>query len=442
MPSRCRSKVVTRRGATGLMWVCSALAALWPAAARADLELTEKEGWKLSIDGRVNSFLSHTWGTGVPPKMPDYTGIDDTPTKDNEIVSTRVRTGFITSVFGLRLKKELQHEITVTGRVALWMLVASTRAKNDIPPVDARELYVQIDSPAGQLLAGKNLSLFPRGAILINYEYAHNYGLGHPCSPQLVLGGACGHAGHGTTFPGFNAGIIYTTPELGGLALSLGMYDPSTIAVGRYERTPYPRFEGELTFKAGDVFHAFGHGFWQRLERTDTDPMTSEQVDKDVSARGLGGGLGVAIGPVRLGGSGYFGKGMGAYLPVENNPIVVDDEGTLRDSFGYYAQSALVIEGTQISAGVGVTQIKKTDFDPDADELDMSGQPGNPKLLKRQLGVSFGVYQQYGPLVFAAEYFRGEYLWHDYGEIEGTEIVVKRPQQAVNFVNAGVTLHW
>jgi len=437
-----RSNVHTRGGVAILMWVCSALAALWPGTARAEIELTEKKGWTLSIDGRVNSFLSHTWGTGVPPNIPDYTGVDDTPDKDNDIVSTRVRTGFMTSIFGLKLHKKLEDEISVTGRVALWMLVASTRAKNDIPPVDARELYVQIDTPAGSLLAGKNLSLFPRGAILLNYEYAHNYGLGHPCSPQLVLGGACGHAGHGTTFPGFNAGIIYSTPALAGLQLSLGVYDPAIIAVGRYERTPYPRLESELTFRAQDVFHAFAHGFWQRLERTDTDPMTSEQIDKDVSARGVGGGLGLALGPVRLGGSAYIGKGMGAYLPVENNPVVVDDEGTLRDSFGYYAQSALLIRGTQVSAGIGVTQIRKTDFDPDADELDMSGNPGNPRLIKRQLGISFGLYQMFGPLVFAAEYFRGEYTWHDYGEIEGTDIVIKRPQQAVNFVNAGVTLYW
>jgi hypothetical protein len=417
-----------------------ALAALWPQNARAEIELTEKKGWVLSIDGRLNAFLSHTWGTGVPAGMPDYTGIDDTPTADNEIVSTRVRTGFMTSIFGLKLKKELQDEITVTGRVALWMIIG--RPKQDAPLTEPRELYVQIDTVGGSLLAGRNLSLFPRGAILINYEYAHNYGLGHPCSPQFVSGGACGHAGHGTTFPGFNAGIVYTTPTLAGLALSLGLYDPATIAVGRYERTPYPRLEGELTFKAPDYFHAFGHGFWQRLERTDTDPVTSEQVDKDVSARGVGGGLGIAIGPVRLGGSGYFGKGLGAYLPIENNPVVVDDEGTLRDSFGYYAQSALVIKGTQVSVGLGVTQIKKTDFDPDADELDMNGVPGNPRLIKRQLGFSAGLYQMFGPLVFAAEYFRGEYTWHDFGEIEGTEIVVKRPQQAVNFVNAGVTLYW
>jgi hypothetical protein len=442
MVFRPSSKLEIRPHAWGLMWVCAAVCALWPSTARADIELTKKDGWVLSIDGRLNSFLSHAWGSGVPPKMPDYTGIDDTPTKDNDIVSTRIRTGFLTSIFGLKLSKQLQDDIKVTGRVALWMLVASTRAKNDIPPVDARELYVQIDTPAGSLLAGKNLSLFPRGAILLNYEYAHNYGLGHPCSPQLVLGGACGHAGHGTPFPGYNAGIVYTTPNLAGLELSAGLYDPSTIAVGRYERTPLPRLEGELTFKAPSVFHAFGHGFWQTLERTDTDPVTSEQVDEEVNAHGLGGGLGLAIGPVRLGGSAYFGKGLGAYLPVENNPVVVDDEGTLRESFGYYAQSALVIKGTQISAGIGVTQIKKTEFDADADELDMSGVPGNPKLIKRQLGFSLGVYQQYGPLVFAAEYFRGEYQWHDYGEIEGTEIVVKRPQQAVNFVNAGVTLHW
>ena len=126
MQSR-RSKVDTRRVAP-VMWVCLALMALWPANARAEVELTEKKGWKLSIDGRVNSFLSHTWGTGVPANMPDYTGIDDTPTADNDIVSTRVRTGFMTSIFGLKLNKELQEDIQVTGRY-IQTLSAKTRQR-------------------------------------------------------------------------------------------------------------------------------------------------------------------------------------------------------------------------------------------------------------------------------------------------------------------------
>lgn len=421
---------------------CAALLASFSAPARAEIEIAEQQGWTLSTYGRVNTFLGITNGTGVPPNIPDYTGIDDTPTADNRIYSSRIRTGFLTSILGLRLTKELENDIVVTGNVGLWMLVASTRSKSDIPPVDTRELYLKVDTNYGSLLAGRNLSLFPRGAILINHDYGHGFGLGHPCSPQLVLGGACGHAGHGTPFPGFNAGIVLSTPDLAGFIWSVGAYDPSTIPVGRYERTPYPRFESELEFKAEDVFRAFVHGFWQRLSRTDTDPATSTQVDKDENARGLGGGLGVELGPLRLGGSAFTGTGIGAYLPVENNPVVVDDEGTLRDSFGYYVQSALVIKGTQLSAGFGVSEIKKTDFDPDPDVLDMSGQPGNPRLIRQQLGLSLGVYQKYGPLVFAAEYFRGEYTWHDYGVIEGSEIVIKRPQQAVNFVNAGVTLHW
>ena len=72
--------------------------------------------------------------------------------------------------------------------------------------------------------------------------------MGYPCLIENAGGGACGMAAFGAVFPSFEPGFVYTTPPLGGFELSLGIYDPATVANASLTRAPLPRLEAEAAF--------------------------------------------------------------------------------------------------------------------------------------------------------------------------------------------------
>jgi hypothetical protein len=417
---------------------CAALLAARPA--RAEIKIAERNGWVLTTEGRLNSFLSVARGDAIPMNEQNYTGLDDEATPDHTLESARVRTGFIASVLGFDLKSQLSETVSVHGRASLWMLASSQRSEGDEPAVDAREAFFKLEGPFGGFLAGRAMGLFSRGAILGNYELEHAYGLGHPCATKVASVGACGHAGFGVLFPGFHAGLVYNTPVIGGFQLSAGVFDPAALNEGAYRRTPLPRAEAEATLNVARHFRAFAGVLWQPVSRNDTvtDPVTMMNVtqEQNVTATGISYGALVAVGPLAVGGSGYYGKGLGLNTPLEDNPInIISATGELRTQDGYYGAATLTIAETKLAGGVGISRLKRDAADPP--------DTGNVITPKQQVGFSGGVYQGVSKTVFLAlEVFRGITTWFDRGEPMGADLVVVRPRQAVTFVNAGATMVW
>ncbi len=396
--------------------------------ASAEIPLASAKGWELSLDGRLNTFLSVAFGDALPAGEQIWQGFYDYGDENGHLTMSRIRTGFIQNVLGFTLKKQLSNDTTLTGRFAPWVGISQARSKIDYPTVDIREVYFKVDGPWGGVLAGRNLSLFSRGPILLDYEIEHAYGLGSPCAIRTVTGGACGHAGFGILFPGFNAGIVYNTPEIAGFQLSAGMYDPSAIAERSYERTPYPRMEGELTFKVPKYFNASVSGQWQRLGQNATPYL-------EVDALGVSGSVGANLGPVQLGVAGFYGQGGGIYAALEDYPLFADDQGVLRHQRGILALGSVTFGSTKIAGGGGFTQIIKTVNDP-------TGPFTHGNYPKQQTGISAGVYQHINEsLILALEYFRATYSWYDeFDSTDPTMMRVLSPVQTVNLINVGGTV--
>lgn len=416
------------------------MAGVFPARpASAELEIATKDGWRLSTDGRINSFLSIARGDWIPPGEKNFTGLDDEPTSDNKIASARVRTGFLESILAFELNRKINDSLALKGRVGLWMLASSDRTSTVAPAVEAREAFFKIDGDWGGILVGRAMSLFSRGAILLNSDIEHNYGLGSPCATKVVSGGSCGHAGFGVLFPGYHAAFVYNTPSFGGVQVSAGLYDPAWFNEANINRTPVPRVESELTFEAPHrIVTAFVGGLWQRIEQTQPD-SSGNRVDATLDAYGVNAGVGVNVGPLQLGFTGYTGQGLGMYVPVENNPqnFTPGTNGLpgLRGEYGYYGAAALVFNGTKLAAGAGLSGARSDPGDPPDTQ--------NNTVLKQQLGYSAGIYQTvFHHVTFAAEYFRAEWTWFDRGNATADGIVVVRPHQTVHFINVGATLVW
>jgi hypothetical protein len=427
----------------------------WQQRAYGEVVLVQSGGWTATTDGRVNSFISTDWGNGIPESSPDYVGTvtrDRTHDVAGNIAGTRIRNGFLSSILAFELSNQVTQNLKATARVGLWMNISSGRTKNNTGPVDPRELYAKLEGPWGSFLGGSQLGLFGRGGILVDYEIAHAYGLGYPCQIEDSSGGACGMAGFGAMFPGYEPGFVYTTPNLHGFELAVGVYDPATVGLGQLNRAPLPRVEAEATFAFRDKLRVFASGFWQVLEGTISNPdevmrPTVPLIDIHSTAMGGQAGLMVKLGPLMVGGAGFAGQGMSPMMAIDENQASFSPAlGTPRKSYGGFGLASITSEALRLklAGGAGLFHLKKAPDDADAFT---DGVPGNPQLLKQNVGYTVGLYQWTGPIRFALEYFRAQHTLYEYGTLADSNDpnstkFVHQPRQAVNFVNAGMTVAW
>ena len=443
-----RSKSLVKRSRLSRWFSVGAIASLAaaavlvvPKAAHAQLPSPEAlpiasvKGWDVTLDGRFSTFLSFAHGDQEPGNnsYPQWQGFYDAPDSSGKINDTRLRSGFVSNLLGWGLHRQVNKDYALSGRFAIWGNISQKRDKTLEPDVDLREMYLKVDGPWGSVLAGRNLGLFGRGGINLDYDIEHGYGLGSPCmiinrEPSQGPIGACGHVGFGILFPAFNAQITYNTPELAGFQLSAGLFDPATVQENNYTRTPLPRVEGELSFKAAKVFHAEVSGSWQRIGHGD-------QTSLNVDSIGVAAAAGVNLGPVQLGVAGFTGQGLGIWVALENYPVFADQSHVLRKQKGGLAMAALNFGHTKIAAGVGETVITPTVND------DFTGAAMTPNFPNKQLGYSAGIYQGLlDDLVLGLDFFSANTTWNPALVPNNPMAPPFTPKQTVDFVNLGATL--
>jgi hypothetical protein len=266
--------------------------------------------------------------------------------------------------------------------------------------------------------------------VEIDFNYGHGFGMGYPCNIDGVYAG-CGMIGFGVLFPFFASGMLYTTPSLGGFTLAVGAYDPVILA-GKWERVGLPRLEAEAAFtgllgRLG-MFKLFSSALWERLGANAQPNDTRAIARKNVDAYGVAGGARLELGPVRLGVSAHYGKGLGFYYALENSesafftPVDSADprDGDLRTFRGFYGQAMLVLGKVDVAGGVGASQLIPLAYD-DTTML---------HLPRQNLGFNGGLFIHLTPYVtLGFDVFRGQFTWW------GTTA-----HQNVTFVNSGITI--
>ena len=436
---------------------------LWTQTAHAEVTLIEKDGWSFFTDGRINAFISTGFGDDFPAGTPNPGGPphavvggsalgaagQNTQQDDasNKYFAMRVRNGFVGSITGFGVRRNVTPTTVAKSYIALWGHIESfNRDQTNPNQFDVREGYANFDGPWGSFTAGRALGLFGRISTEINFMYGHNYGLGYPCGDDQ--GPTCGHIGTGVMFPGFAAGMLYSSPSFGGLKLHLGVYDPVRL-LGAWNRAPIARPEGAITFEQkispSVNFKVAAEGMIQRVARAgDVEGQPGKQVDITDTVWGASGGGRLEAGPVRFGASIYRGKGLGQYYALQNAPTVFDPNTLeIRSFTGVYAQAALVLGQLQLSAGVGRVTIDQLENDK------LNFQLSN---AKSQTGISAAVYYSVSDsVVLGLDYFRFQTDWYgarnsafgaDGTTPELRDGYLPGEKQVVNYINAGVTYHW
>ncbi len=84
----------------------------------------------------------------------------------------------------------------------------------------------------GRALVRARARAVSRGAILLDYNYQHAYGLGYPRNADGG-GPTCGQVGYGIVFAGYNPQITYNTPVFAGLQITAGLIQSRLSAASR-----------------------------------------------------------------------------------------------------------------------------------------------------------------------------------------------------------------
>lgn len=428
------STIVVGRIRVGTVSFALLCGLLFSRIAAAEVTIAKTDTWEFFTTGRVNAFLSYGFGdanplplapgTAIPPggglsvgndSMPRF-GPDGTTQIQGTFQSMRLRSGFVPNFLGIGLRRQLTERTSLKVFVAFHATIESLgQRKTQLLYSDVREGYAKVEGPWGSLLAGRALDLFSRGATENEFLYGHGFALGFPGNIDSA-GPAAGLISFGVMAAFFSPGLVYATPNLAGLQLTAGIYDPTPLP-GGYEATRFVRPEAELTYDfqgKSTKLHLFANGMYQDVYRSGSN--------NKATAYGVGYGGRVELGPVHLGAAGHYGPGLGLAYALEPGAVSVSETFELRTFDGYAAQAQFVAARFDFNLGWGISRCFMLQSDKDT---------GTSSILKRQIGYSAAVvFHATESLHLSVDFLRGDAAWY-LGE-----------KQVFNFINTGMIATW
>jgi Gram-negative porin len=306
--------------------------------ASAAITLYDKEAATFTVDGFFNTFYVNS-------------------SSDNKIANTdrdqaRIKMGFLPNYIGFNFSKQ-SGDLKLGGRSSFWVSINDSSTSATKTGIDVRQFYGTVDAAWGQVLIGKDFSLFNRSNIFLD-EILLGYG-NVSNTLGLVDGGGVsfGNIGSGYIYPLPNAQITYRSPDVSGFKLAIGLLDPTHTA-GAGSKENMPRIESELTFnkKIGDgSLTAWTNGMYQK-----------SKVDggKSVQTSGLGYGLQGKIAGFGLTASGFNASGAGWLVgPADATALSIPVAGAKDevDSNGYLVQGSYTFGPARLVASYGQSKV-------------------------------------------------------------------------------------
>jgi hypothetical protein len=366
--------------------------ALAATTAGAAITLEASDGWQVSFDGFVNAFGANEMGSSVP------TGVAPDPLMTSEdLNSFRVRTGLLPGLFAFNVAAPRTEGLDVKARIGLYPQINNDNTRNAFgSQIDLREIYFTVDGRFGQVLVGRALNLYQGKNILTDMSL---FGVGAQ-GPASAGGTTLGRIGYGYLYTQFGAQLRYTTPDLAGLKLAVGVVDPSKIAGGGVAatRTDSPGVEAELAY-ARKIGPASVQGWVSALRQEAGVPAGEVKT-----AQGWAAGAGVGLGGVELLASGFGGKALGTFLMLDTDSL--DAAGAERRSLGFLAQAGYTLGKTKAGVSYGQTTTDETASEAAA------RLAGGPAALEARRSWTGGLYHDVNKhLKVVAEYTRATSEW-------------------------------
>ena len=292
--------------------LCLGLALGAAQAAEAQLTMQMSNGWSFTFAGNVNAFAVYDDVSegGIAATPGGIVGAGDALGGKGAF---GIRTGLLPAFAVLDAKgKEGETDLGVHFGFAPQIQCSYTGGQNPSAggqghdcfgaQIDMRQVFLTVGGSWGQILAGRELGLFGRQAILNDQTLFRVGATGGPDGGGTTLG----RIGFGYIYPHFKAQMTYSTVAGRPAQLSIGIFQPATNPP--YTTVQLPRVEAEGVWSAGNTKVWVG-----ALAQSNKTPDVGGASE---NAFAWGGNAGVRFGtPVfSVTASGYYGKGMGTTL--------------------------------------------------------------------------------------------------------------------------------
>ncbi len=305
-----------------------ALATAMSAETMAAITLYDQDETSFSVDGLFNTYYVNS----------DATDVAGTPDQSQ----SRIKMGFLPNYIGFNFSKKVDG-LTMGGRSSFWVSTSDTdvnRRGEDAGTstlIDIRQFYATVDGEFGQVLLGKDFSLFNRSNILgdeILLGYGQTITVGDDAANVSF-----GNIGTGYLYPFPTSQITYRSPDLNGFNIAVGLLDPAKKSATSVETSP--RIEGEATYSFS--MDAVSGKAWLGM-------MTQKSKDAGVETKSSGTSYGVNVkfSGLSLSASGFTAEGVGAaglsHLVIADDDAEVDGK-LLQASYSIGSERFVISKG-------------------------------------------------------------------------------------------------
>jgi hypothetical protein len=411
-----------------------AMAVVMAGPTQAAFTVGGENGWSLSTDGIVNIFAAYQTNSGSS-EAAGLLGPDD-------VQKFGVRVGLLPSILAFNVKAPTVAGIDSSVRCGMYVNVQNNSGGwdagviggqattptgavvgnlgnlhyNTAPNIDFREFFYTASGKFGSFLAGRALNLF-QGQNILNDMTLFTAGV---VDMTAVRGGtSLGHIGYGYLYANFGPQFRYTTPDMGGFKVALEIAEPYQITIDSGKQN-LPRFETEVsyatTFKGGSV-HAWLGALWQQDTRSEGAAV---RPGKHNQSLGVAPGFNLAIGPVGIMTSGYYGTGLGMVSTQDGGAFtsqITDAFGQQRTFLGFLAQATYqVTDSIRLAANYGSNRSNRTDNEQD---LGIHSGFKTQSALVGQVNYNLNKFTQ-----FTAEYIFAENVTMDRHKLRSNQVAL------------------
>jgi predicted porin len=389
--------------------IAAALAAACAPAAHA-VDVTAGD-WKLSFDGNVNAHYIYSSCQSFDSAASVTGGLACVGSIDGQRSSSSVSNGLLPAALSISAATtQAGYDIGVTfgfypgistndgGSPNLGNTSKTRNTALGTTGLDVRQVFLTFgNSSMGTVMAGRNIGLFQADAILNDMTLLGvGGGNGNYAAPSNT---SLGSIGLGYIYTDWLAQINYTTPDIAGLKVTLGIFDPVESLTDPAGPTPKstPGIHGKVAYKLGTDLYLSASFLWQKQDINESALTGIPGQRITYNGRGFDVGGKYDFMGFQVAGWYYYGKGLGTtglFVNGANETFGTPGYGNERTTNGFLAQLTYKLPQTNIKLGVNYGQSK----------LDQADSEINPLLVSKNDKETFGIYDQLTPnLLLLAE---------------------------------------
>ncbi|MDB6089576.1 MAG: hypothetical protein JWN85_2360 [Gammaproteobacteria bacterium] len=350
-------------------------------AARA-IDITAGD-WKVSIDGNVNAHYIYSSCETNPRTIAGGLACINTNQSSSSVSNGLLPAALSISgattqgAYDLGFTFGLYPGISTNdgGSPNLENTVGSTHTALGTAGLDVRQVFLTFgNKDMGTVMAGRNIGLFGADAILNDMTLIGvGAGNGNYAAPSNT---SLGSIGLGYIYTDWLAQINYTTPDISGAKLTVGIFDPLNTLSQIPAAKKAPGFHAKIAYKLMDSLYLSATYLFQQQRNTTTGAAVAVSTGNYNShAFDIGGKYDIA--GFEVAAWYYNGKGVGT-----TGLFVLSDDGFghPRDSDGFLAQVTYKILATKLGINYGQSKLKRAE-----------GETA-PLLVARNAKATLGVY--------------------------------------------------